>query len=78
MDEHPSTKPASCAEAVLERWDTRFGFSARNPMALLAHVGMDTAGAVQLADALTGPTGSEPIGASEIAAHIRQLRINPD
>ncbi|WEK62116.1 MAG: hypothetical protein P0Y60_05005 [Candidatus Microbacterium colombiense] len=39
---------------------------------------MDTAGALQLADTLTGPSGSEPIGASEIAAHVRQLRTNPE
>ncbi len=71
-------------EAVLERWGTKFGVNPRNPMALLAHVGMETAGAVQLADTdtetdtLTGPTGNEPISASEVAAHIRQLRTDPD
>lgn len=70
------------SEAVLERWGTKFGVSPRNPMALLSHVGMDTAGAVQLADTdtdtLTGPSGNEPITASEIAAHIRQLRTDPE
>ena len=70
------------SEAVLERWGTKFGVSPRNPMALLAHVGMDTAGAVQLVETdeetLTGPTGNEPITAEEIAAHIRQLRTDPE
>lgn len=70
------------SEAVLKRWGTKFGVSPRNPMALLAHVGMDTAGAVQLTDAdadeLTGPSGSEPISASAIAGHIRQLRADPE
>lgn len=70
------------SEAVLERWGTKFGVSPRNPMALLAHVGMDTAGAVQLAesdaDTLAGPSGNESISAGEIAAHIRQLRADPE
>jgi len=70
------------SEAVLERWGAKFGVSPRNPMALLAHVGMDTAGAVQLADSdaehLTGPSGNEPISAAEIAEHIRQLRADPE
>lgn len=70
------------SEAVLERWGSTFGVSPRNPMALLSHVGMDTAGAVQLADTeestLTGPAGNEQISAAEIAAHIRQLRTDPE
>lgn len=70
------------SEAVLERWGAKFGVSPRNPMALLAHVGMDTAGAVQLADrdeaTLTGPIGHDPISVGEIAAHIRQLRTDPE
>lgn len=36
--------------AVLERWGQRFGVSPRNPMALLAHVGLDAAGAIQVVD----------------------------
>ncbi|WP_110588855.1 HipA N-terminal domain-containing protein [Microbacterium suaedae] len=35
---------------VLERWGRRFGVSPWNPMALLAYVGLDAAGAVQLVD----------------------------
>jgi len=70
------------SEPVLERWGTKFGVSPRNPMALLANVGMDTAGAVQLTEideaTLTGPTGNVPITAREIAAHIRQLRTDPE
>lgn len=34
-------------ERVLQRWASRFQVSARNPLALLAHVGEDCAGAVQ-------------------------------
>src|SRR5687768_10826406 len=37
------------SERVLDRWARRFQVSARNPFALLAHVGEDCAGAVQLA-----------------------------
>lgn len=70
------------SESVLARWATMFGVSPRNPLALLAHVGMDTAGAVQLvatdADILSGPSGTETISVSEIAAHIRQLRTDPE
>lgn len=70
------------SDSVLERWGRTFGVSSRDPMALLAHVGMDTAGAVQLADTdadlLIGPSDYEPIGDAEIAAHIRQLRTDPE
>lgn len=70
------------SEAVLERWGRRFQVSPRNPMALLEHVGMDTAGAVQLS-VQDGPTldaagAVEPISTAEIAAHIRQLRDDPE
>lgn len=67
---------------VLERWGSTFSVSARNPMALLAHVGLDTAGAVQLAEQdspkLGGPAGFEAIGIAEIAAHLRGLRSDPE
>lgn len=36
------------SEAILEGWARRFHVSARNPFALLSHVGEDCAGAVQL------------------------------
>ncbi|MBD3943313.1 type II toxin-antitoxin system HipA family toxin [Microbacterium sp. NEAU-LLC] len=70
------------SEPVLERWGSMFGVSPRNPMALLAHVGLDTAGAIQLspedAAVLSGPSGGEPISLQAIAAHIRQLRADPE
>ncbi|MFT4029880.1 MAG: type II toxin-antitoxin system HipA family toxin [Protaetiibacter sp.] len=66
---------------VLDRWGSRFGVSAGNPMALLAHVGLDTAGAVQLspddAPTLSEPSGAQAIGVAEIAAHLRALRSDP-
>ncbi|HWD62426.1 MAG TPA: type II toxin-antitoxin system HipA family toxin [Humibacter sp.] len=68
--------------AVLERWGSRFGVSARNPMALLEHVGLDAAGAIQLTSRdeprLEGPSRREPITDAEIAAHLRELRVDPD
>ncbi len=70
------------SERVLERWGQRFQVSPRNPMALLSYVGKDTAGAVQLteddASTLEAPGRLEPITNKEIAAHIRQLRDDPD
>ncbi|AYY14955.1 type II toxin-antitoxin system HipA family toxin [Actinobacteria bacterium YIM 96077] len=36
------------SESTLERWGRQFGVSPRNPFALLAHVGRDAAGAVQV------------------------------
>jgi serine/threonine-protein kinase HipA len=69
-------------EGVLKRWGAKFSVSPRNPMALLEHVGMDTAGAVQLSvqdeAVLAGPEGFEPISDTEIAGHIRQLGVDPD
>jgi len=69
---------------VLARWGRRFGVSPRNPMALLANVGLDAAGAVQLVDAdvhdeleLDGDGGFEPLTESEIAKHLRELRADP-
>ena len=70
-------------EAVLRRWGTQFSVNPRNPMALLAHVGLDTAGAIQLSadhdePTLSGPAGATPISSEELAAHIRELRVNPE
>ncbi len=68
-------------DGVLERWGRRFGVSPRNPMAVLAHVGMDAAGAIQLTEhdesALTGPSGFEVMSESDIGAHLAELRRDP-
>jgi len=71
-------------DKVLERWGTKFGVSSRNPLKLLAHVGLDAAGAVQLVDSeahdeavLHGEGGWTPITDAEIAAHLRELRADP-
>lgn len=68
-------------EAILARWGQRFQVSARNPFALLAHVGEDCAGAVQIVqpervDALRAqPAGQvDWIDDKDIAARIRLLR----
>ena len=69
---------------VLERWGRRFGVSPRNPLALLANVGSDAAGAVQLvpsadhdAPELVTPGHVEPIDDAGIATHLRTLRQDP-
>ena len=69
---------------VVERWGRRFGVSPRNPLGLLANVGLDAAGAVQLVDSeqhddleLTGDGGVEPVSDAEIAEHLRELRRDP-
>ena len=68
-------------EAVLARWGQRFQVSPRNPFALLAHVGEDCAGAIQIvpperADALrTQSAGQvEWLDDKDIAERIRTLR----
>jgi serine/threonine-protein kinase HipA len=68
-------------EAILARWGQRFQVSPRNPFALLAHVGEDCAGAIQIvqperADALrTQPAGQvEWLDDKDIAERIRILR----
>lgn len=68
-------------EAILARWGQRFQVSPRNPFALLAHVGEDCAGAVQIVepervDALRAqPAGQvDWIDDKDIAARIRLLR----
>lgn len=66
---------------VLERWGGRFGVSARNPFALLEHVGEDCAGAVQFVrpdrlDQLE-PGGVRWIDAETLGERIRQLRADP-
>jgi len=68
-------------EAILARWGQRFQISPRNPFALLAHVGEDCAGAIQIvqperADALRmQPAGQvEWLDDKDIAERIRLLR----
>ncbi|WP_290862022.1 type II toxin-antitoxin system HipA family toxin [Hamadaea sp.] len=70
-------------EAVLERWAQAYHVSARNPFALLQHVGEDCAGAAQFVvparvDAIAaGEGGVDWVEADEIAARIRTLRRDP-
>ncbi|MBM3522865.1 MAG: type II toxin-antitoxin system HipA family toxin [Alphaproteobacteria bacterium] len=68
-------------EAILARWGQRFQVSPRKAFALLAHVGEDCAGAVQIVqpervDALrTQPAGQvEWLDNNDIAARLRLLR----
>lgn len=71
------------SEPVLERWSRTYHVSARNPFALLRHVGEDCAGAAQFAspdrvpDLLAGAGGADPIDRAEIARRIRLLRRDP-
>jgi len=69
------------SEAILRSWGRRFGVSARNPFALLEHVGEDVAGAAQF----LAPDRVERLAASErpevrwlteadVAERLRRLR----
>lgn len=69
---------------VLARWGRTFGVSPRNPVGLLANVGRDAAGAVQLIDSaqwdepvLDGSGEIEWVNDSIIASHLRELRADP-
>ncbi|MCP2324874.1 serine/threonine-protein kinase HipA [Hamadaea flava] len=70
-------------EAVLERWAQVYQVSARNPFALLRHVGEDCAGAAQFVTPerieaiMAGDGGVEWIDVQEIAARVRTLRSDP-
>lgn len=68
--------------AVLDRWGSRFSVSPRNPVTLLEHVGLDAAGAIQLTvrdeQTLEGPSRRESITIAAIAAHLRELKVDPD
>jgi serine/threonine-protein kinase HipA len=70
-------------EQVLDRWARGYQVSARNPFALLRHVGEDCAGAAQFAvpdrvDALlAGEGGVDWIDEDEIARRLRTLRRDP-
>ncbi len=66
---------------ILRRWGTQFHVSARNPFALLAHVGEDCAGAVQFCHpdrAAQLQSAADPpvrwLDESEVAATLRELR----
>ena len=68
-------------EAILARWGQRFQVSPRSPFALLAHVGEDCAGAIQIvqperADALRAQSAGqvEWLDDKDIAERIRLLR----
>jgi serine/threonine-protein kinase HipA len=68
---------------VLERWARDFQVSARNPFALLRHVGEDCAGAVQFVrpdrvEVMLGNEGSiAPLTDEQIADRLRTLRRDP-
>jgi len=68
-------------EQVIERWAKMFGVRPGNLFALLAHIGMDCAGAVQFVpdDRLDQLSESalEPIDDAGIEEMLRQLRISP-
>lgn len=68
-------------DGVLARWGSRFHVSARNPFALLAHVGEDCAGAVQLVPPERLPellARADPpvlwLDEAGVAARLRELR----
>lgn len=70
-------------EALLQQWAARFHVSARNPVALLSHVGEDCAGAVQfvrserLAAVLAGEDDQqEPLSSHDIAQRLRRVRVD--
>jgi len=71
------------SEAVLDRWARRFQVSARNPFALLSHVGEDCAGAVQFVrpdrlDAVMGEGAAavEWLDEAAVAERLRTLRAD--
>ncbi|WP_334149982.1 type II toxin-antitoxin system HipA family toxin [Hyphomicrobium sp.] len=67
-------------EVTLNRWAQRYRVSARNPFALLAAIGEDCPGAVQLAAPgfdFAGRGGVQWISASNLAARIRALLRDP-
>lgn len=69
------------SQATLQAWATRFGVSARNPFALLEHVGEECAGAVRFVrssrlDAIQDGTIT-PTSDADVEALIKQLRSDP-
>ncbi|MEX1183577.1 MAG: type II toxin-antitoxin system HipA family toxin [Gemmatimonadota bacterium] len=67
---------------ILEGWAREFDVSARNPFALLVHMGEDCAGAVQfvredrLEEVAHAPGQMEPLSSDEIAVAIRRISRN--
>jgi serine/threonine-protein kinase HipA len=63
---------------TLTRWATQFGANAANPFSLLAHVGLDCAGGIQLtadqAPSITRDGGIESVTTTQVAQHLRALR----
>lgn len=70
------------SETIREAWGQKYGVSPRNNIALLRHVGRDTAGALSLTEHSIAPTSisSSPHGrvlsASELAARMERLRTH--
>lgn len=69
--------------AVLDRWARRFQVSARNPFALISHVGEDCAGAVQFARSERldevighGPSEIDWLDEAGVAERLRALRAD--
>jgi serine/threonine-protein kinase HipA len=69
--------------AVLDRWARRFQVSARNPFALMSHVGEDCAGAVQFVRSERldevigqGPPEIDWLDEAGVAARLRALRAD--
>lgn len=70
-------------ENVLDRWGREFHVSSRNPFALLAHVGEDCAGAVQIVSEERaasiegpGPVRVEWLTEAGVAERLRSLRVD--
>lgn len=68
-------------DRVVQRWATDYQVSARNVVALLRHVGMDVAGAAQYVANGASPEEAEPgaiepLGVSDVAALIREVRTD--
>ena len=68
-------------EQVLDRWSSQFGLRSKSAFALLSHIGLDCAGAVQFVtdtdlDAVT-QGDLVKLGENEIETMLRDLRQNP-
>lgn len=62
-------------DAVRKRWGQRFNVSPNNPFALLAHMGQDCAGAIQIVVSKPTTDGKlQALSANDIATRLRDLR----